>query len=185
MNAVGLLIIGVVVLIVLYFVPKMPPPLYVVLSIIGWCAVAVGGILIVLGMLGVPAPGPRLTSVVYALQTAVERPGAVPSNPMDANAIALIGVPVVALTQLSKWANLPDQWGPAAVLVFAAIGVAVWVASYGGFHTQDLFNYFVAWITTAVASAGVFGFTRAAAAAVTSATPPPRSGAGSEPVLQR
>lgn len=102
-------------------------------------------------------------------------------NPMDANAIALIGVPVVALTQLAKWANLPDQWGPAAVLVFAALGIAVWVASYGGFHQTDLFNYFVAWITTAVASAGVFGFTRAAASAVTRTTPPSASAAGGSP----
>lgn len=181
MNPVALLIVGVVVLIVLYFIPAMPPPLRIVLNIIGWCFVAVGAILIVLGVIGVAAPGPRLTAAFYALQTAVDRPGAVPSNPMDANAIALVGVPVVALTQLAKWANLPDAWGPAAVLLFAAFGIAIWVASYGGFDQGDLFNYFVAWITTAVASAGVFGFTRASASAVTAIRPPSAAAAGGSP----
>lgn len=109
----------------------------------------------------------RLTSAIYMAQ---ERPAGVPSNPMDANAVALIGVPVVALTQIAKWARLPDSWAPVLVLIFAAFGVAIWTASYGGFHQADLFNYFVSWITTSVAAAGVYGFTRASASAVTSVT---------------
>lgn len=176
-----LLIVGIILVCAAQYL-GLPPPLTRWFMFGGVVCVAIGVVLLIFAALA-NGGGLRLTTAAYAFQTAVERPGAVPSNPMDANAIALIGVPVVALTQLSKWANLPDQWGPAAVLVFAAIGVAVWVASYGGFHTQDLFNYFVAWITTAVASAGVFGFTRASAAAVTAVRPPTSMAAGGNPTI--
>ena len=53
MNAVALLIVGVVILIVLYFVPRPPAPLWIIGNILGWCCVAIGGILIILGLLGI------------------------------------------------------------------------------------------------------------------------------------
>lgn len=151
------------------------------LMFFGYACIVVGILLVgyALFVLATGSGGARLTSLTLTYQVSQERPGGVPENPMDANAIALIGVPVVALTQMSKWAKLPDNFGPIAVLVFAALGVSVWVMSYGGYRQADMFNYFVAWITVAVAAAGVFGFTRASAGAVTRAMPPPEGGAGS------
>jgi hypothetical protein len=98
---------------------------------------------------------------------------------MDANAISVIAAAVTALVQVVKWQGLPDRWGPVVVLVFAAIGVGVWVYAQGAFVRTDAFAYFSAWVTVALSSAGVFGFTRAAASSVTRATPPPAGGAGS------
>lgn len=102
----------------------------------------------------------------------------IPTNPLDANTVALIGIPVVALTQLAKWQGLPDRWGPVAVILFSVLGVGLWVASQpAGFARTDLFNYFVAIMTVATAAAGVFGFTRAGAAAVTATREPPAGAA--------
>jgi hypothetical protein len=53
MNWLLLLIVGVVCLIVAYYV-SAPPPLKTVLNIIGWICVAVGLILFVAGLFGVP-----------------------------------------------------------------------------------------------------------------------------------
>lgn len=97
---------------------------------------------------------------------------------MDGSAIIAISAAVVALTQLCKWSGIPDKWGPAAVLVLALLGVAFWGYSKGTFIRTNAFDYFTAWIAVATSSAGVFGFTRAAATAVVSATPPPAGGAG-------
>lgn len=104
---------------------------------------------------------------------------------MNAEAIVSVSAAVVALTQMAKWAGIPDKLGPLIVLVVAAIGVGIWAYSQnvGGFPRQELFNYFAGWIAIATSAAGVYGFTRAAASSVTSATPPPRSGAGSEPTV--
>lgn len=100
-----------------------------------------------------------------------------PTNPLDANAIMLIGVPVVGLTQLSKWMAIPDQWGPLVVLIFATAGVTLWAWAYGGFHQYDAFNYFVATISVALQAAGIYGFTRATASAITATkSPPPGAG---------
>lgn len=99
---------------------------------------------------------------------------------MNGEAIISVSAAVVALTQIVKWSGLPDRWGPIAVLALAAIGVGVWGYSQGGVMQADVFTYFAGWIAVATSASGVFGFTRAAASAVTSAKPPP-SGAAQNP----
>lgn len=101
---------------------------------------------------------------------------------MNADTIALIAAAVTALTQIVKWAGMPDKWGPVVVLFLAAIGVGVWAYSRGNPATfrHDLFDYFTAWVTISLSSAGIFGFTRAAAGTVTQLRPPP-GGAGQNP----
>ncbi len=100
---------------------------------------------------------------------------------MDAQAVMTVAAAVVALTQLAKWCGLPDKWGPIAVLLFSLSGVSLWGYSANDFTRALLFAYFAGWIAVATSAAGVFGFTRAAAGAVTNATSPPNSGAGSSP----
>lgn len=91
---------------------------------------------------------------------------------MNAESIATISVAVVALTQLLKWGFLKDNQGPIVVLVLSALGVVLWQASQQiPFQRTDLFSYFTAWIVIATSAAGVFGFTRAGATAVTKTTP--------------
>ena len=103
---------------------------------------------------------------------------------MDGEAIITVGAAVVALTQLCKWAGLPDRMGPLLVMVLALVGVAVWAVSQEEFVSRtQTFDYFAGWIAVATSSAGVFGFTRAAASAVISAKPPPAGGAGSSPTV--
>jgi hypothetical protein len=103
---------------------------------------------------------------------------------MDATTIALVAATVTALTQIVKWAGLPDRWGPLAVIALAFVGVAVWAYSRGNPATfrYDLFDYFSGWITVALTAAGIFGFTRAAASTVTQIKAPP-GGAGQNPTL--
>lgn len=100
---------------------------------------------------------------------------------MDGQAIITVSAAVVALTQLIKWAGLPDKKGPFAVLVLALVGVAFWAWTQGDFSRATAFGYFAGWIAVATSAAGVYGFTRAAASAVVSAMPPPEGGAGSSP----
>jgi O-antigen/teichoic acid export membrane protein len=99
---------------------------------------------------------------------------------MEGDAIVTVSAAVFALTQLIKWTGLPDRWGPASVLVLAALGVGIWVYSQGDFMREDAFELFAAWVAVATSAAGVFGFSRAAAGVVTSLTHPP-TGAGQEP----
>jgi hypothetical protein len=101
---------------------------------------------------------------------------------MDAQAVLTVSGAVVALTQLAKWSGIPDKTGPIAVLVLALIGVAFWGYAEGSFERTKAFEYFAGWISVSLSAAGVFGFTRATASAVTSATAPPGGGAGSSPV---
>lgn len=99
--------------------------------------------------------------------------------------VLTISAAVVALVQLLKWKLLPDEWGPVAVMIFAAAGVALWGYSKGPSWDRALmWEYFVGWINVSLAAAGIFGFTRASAATVTKMTPPPPSGAGSDPVVK-
>lgn len=100
---------------------------------------------------------------------------------MESQATVAISGAVVTLTQLVKWAGLPDKLGPIAVLVFALMGVAIWGYSEGSFQRTQAFDYFVGWLAAATGAAGIFGFTRAATSAVTAATAPPGGGAGSSP----
>lgn len=103
---------------------------------------------------------------------------------MDAEAIMSVSAAVVALTQLVKWAGLPDRRGPFVVLALSALGVAGWGWSEGALDRTRAFGYFVGWIAVATSAAGVFGFTRAAPSAVTSAKDPPPRGAGSSATMR-
>jgi hypothetical protein len=99
---------------------------------------------------------------------------------MNAEAILSVSAAVVALTQLIKWAGLPDKWGPMAVLGLALVGVVIWAFSTTPAYDRELiFPFFSGWISVALNAAGVFGFTRAAVSAVARVTPPPTDGAGS------
>jgi len=103
---------------------------------------------------------------------------------MNGQAIMTVAAAVVGLTQLVKWAGIPDRMGPLVVMVLSLIGVAVYGVSQEELVTRlQLFDYFAGWIAVSTSSAGVFGFTRAAATAVTAAKPPPAGGAGMNPTL--
>jgi hypothetical protein len=98
---------------------------------------------------------------------------------MDSQSVLAVSSAVVALTQMCKWAGLPDKWGPLAVMLLSALGVGLWAYTQGNFARDTTFDYFAGWVSVSLGAAGVFGFTRAAANAVISAAPPPRDGAGS------
>jgi hypothetical protein len=101
---------------------------------------------------------------------------------MGAEAIMTVSAAVVAFVQLVKWAGLPDKVGPIAVLLFSAAGIYLWVWSEVGMFDRHLaFQYFAGGIAVATSAAGIFGFTRAATGAVTSAKAPPGGGAGQNP----
>ena len=53
MGAIGLLIIGAVLVIVAYYLTA-PPPAKTICNIVGWCCIAVGLILLLAALLGVP-----------------------------------------------------------------------------------------------------------------------------------
>lgn len=99
---------------------------------------------------------------------------------MDGQAIMTVSGAVVALTQLLKWAVVPDRWGPVAVLGLSLVGVAFWGWTTGDFGRSTAFTYFAGWIAVATSAAGVYGFTRAVSTAITSTKEPP-SGAGASP----
>lgn len=100
---------------------------------------------------------------------------------MSAEAIITISAAVVALTQLAKWAKLPDRVGPLAVILLAGVGVMVWLFSQEVWPPErtDTWNIFAGWVAVATSAAGVFGFTRATASAITATKPPPFDAAGS------
>jgi hypothetical protein len=100
---------------------------------------------------------------------------------VTAEAIVAISAAVVAITQLAKWAKLPDHWGPLAVILLSGVGVSVWLFSQQTWPPvrTDTWEIFAGWVAVALSAAGVFGFTRAGAEAVTRATSPPPDGAGS------
>ena len=102
---------------------------------------------------------------------------------MDPAATVAVSALVVAITQLLKWAVIPDKYGPIAVLALSASGVAIWVFSESTFQRTDTFEYVAGWANVALAAAGIFGFTRAAAESVARAMPPPHGGAGSSPTV--
>jgi hypothetical protein len=102
---------------------------------------------------------------------------------MNGEAIIAVSALVTALTQIVKWAGLPDKFGPVAVLILAAIGTAVWAYSAGDFNQSTTFAYVSGWAAISLASAGIFGFTRASAAAVTTIRPPSSTAAGGSPTV--
>lgn len=99
---------------------------------------------------------------------------------MQGEDIIAVSAAVVALTQLVKWAGLPDRAGALAVLLLSALGVGVWGFAEGQFERTATFEYFAGWIAVAMSAAGVFGFTRATSTAVSSMKAPPQGGAGTE-----
>jgi hypothetical protein len=103
---------------------------------------------------------------------------------IGAEHILIISGSVVALTQLVKWAGLPDRLGPLAVLLFSLLGVLVWGYSESTFERTLIFSYFAGWISVALSAAGVFGFTRAGAEQLVRAMPPPSGGAGSSHTIK-
>ena len=103
---------------------------------------------------------------------------------MDGEAIISISAAVVALTQLIKWAGVPDKVGPLAVMVLSLLGTGFWGWSVGTFERMQAFTYFAGWIAVTTSAAGVFGFTRAGGDAVHRVTSPPSSGAGDSPTLK-
>jgi hypothetical protein len=104
---------------------------------------------------------------------------------MDAQSsldVITISAAVVTLVQLAKWAGLSDHWGPVAVMFFSMLGVGLWGYSHNQpFAGTMVWEYFTGWINTALAAAGIFGFTRATASSVSKFSPPPNTGAGSNP----
>lgn len=103
---------------------------------------------------------------------------------MDAQAIASVTIAVVGLTQIVKWAGIPDKGGPIAVMLISLAGVGLWGWSQGTFVRTQTFDYFAAWILVSTSAAGVFGFTRAAVGAVVNVAPPPGGGAGGSPTIK-
>ena len=99
---------------------------------------------------------------------------------MNGEAIVTVSAAVVALTQLIKWAGVPDRFGPLIVLLISALGVLLWGYTQGEvLRRPEVWSYFAAWIAVPTSAAGVFGFTRAASS-VTRVTPPLHAAAGSE-----
>ncbi len=97
---------------------------------------------------------------------------------MNGQAIISVSAAVVALTQLVKWAGLPDRMGPLSVLALSALGVVFWGWSTGDVTRASSFGYFAGWIAVSTSAAGVFGFTRASGDAVMMMKAPPTGGAG-------
>lgn len=100
---------------------------------------------------------------------------------MDAQAVITVSAAVVALVQFAKWSGVPDGKGPLVVLGLSLLGVAFWGFSEGTFGRATAFDYFAAYIGVVTSAAGVFGFTRAAASAVTGTKP--ATGAGADPTV--
>jgi len=97
---------------------------------------------------------------------------------MTPEQILVVSGLVVALTQFIKWAGLPDQRGPIAVVALSVIGVAMWAYSYDdSWNRQDLWPYFSSFATVLFNAAGIYGFTRGAPSAVSSFTKPPEGAA--------
>jgi len=103
---------------------------------------------------------------------------------MDGQAIIAVSAAVVALTQLVKWAGLPDKYGPFSVLALSLVGVCLWGYSVGTFERARLFEYFVGWVTVSTSAAGIFGFTRASGEGITAIKAPPSGAAGGSPTFK-
>jgi len=99
---------------------------------------------------------------------------------VNSDAILKIAAFVVPLTQLVKWAGLPDRRAPLAVLVLALAGVAFWGWSAGSFSRETAFSYAEGWLAVALSAAGGFGFTRSLPSSLTATKEPP-PGAGADP----
>lgn len=103
---------------------------------------------------------------------------------MTGESIMTVAAIVVGLTQLFKWAGLNDRLGPLAVLSLSLFGVLFWGWTQNNLSRATAFDYFSGWVTVAMSSGGVYGFTRAGAEAVTRMSAPPTTGAGSERTIK-
>lgn len=103
---------------------------------------------------------------------------------MTGEAIVLVAASVVSLTQLIKWAGLNDRLGPIVVLLLSLFGVLFWGWAQNALSREMAFDFFAGWVAVATSASGVYGFTRASAEAVMRMSPPPNSGAGSEPTVK-
>lgn len=117
-----------------------------------------------------------IATAIFLFQVTTAAP--VASGGMSGQAIISVSAAVVALTQLLKWGFVPDRFGPISVLLLSVLGVLFWGWTTGDLGRASAFGYFAGWISIATSAAGVFGFTRAGAEAVTNATAPPSGGAG-------
>lgn len=86
---------------------------------------------------------------------------------MSAQDVLTVSIAVGILTQFAKWQGVPDGHGPILVLVLSLIGVGFWGYSVGNFGRETSFLYFSGWLSVSLNAAGIFGFTRRAASAVT------------------
>jgi hypothetical protein len=92
---------------------------------------------------------------------------------MDAQAIGTVSISVVALTQLLKWAALPDHYGPVVVMALSVLGVLFWGWSAGDLSRASAFGYFAGAVVVMTSAAGVYGFAQASVSAVIRIVPPP------------
>lgn len=102
---------------------------------------------------------------------------------METESSIAVAAAVTILTQLAKWSGIPDRFGPLSVLLLSAVGVGLWAYSFGQWGPSEVWPLFTAWVSVAASAAGVFGFTRASAAAVTKLTPPTSASAGGNPTM--
>jgi hypothetical protein len=51
-NALAFIIVGIILVVVAYFAP-LPPPAKLIFNIIGWCALLIGVVLLVFGLLSI------------------------------------------------------------------------------------------------------------------------------------
>jgi hypothetical protein len=89
---------------------------------------------------------------------------------MDAEAMAGVTTAIVTLTQLTKWFGMPTRFAPVLVMGLSLLGCAFWGWTHANLNRETAWEYFVGWIMVSVSSAGVWGFTRSTADALTSGT---------------
>ena len=90
---------------------------------------------------------------------------------MTPEQIMIVTVTVVALTQFIKWAGyVPERAAPIVAAATSLIGVVLFAISAGTFTRATVFSYFAAFVVVMLSAAGVYGYTRAAAGAVTNLT---------------
>lgn len=75
---------------------------------------------------------------------------------------AAITPPLIAITQIAKWAGMPSKFAPLAVVTFAALICAIWAYSEGppSFGAM-LFQYLVATLAATVQALGLYAFVTA------------------------
>lgn len=80
---------------------------------------------------------------------------------MTPEQIALIAIPVVALTQMVKRSGyLPDRSGPVVVLLLSVIAVLLFGWSEGNLSRVNAFSIFTGLVMVMVSAAGVYGLSR-------------------------